>query len=528
MQLTRKQFLDLTARGVGGAALYSSFDFLGRAEARQIGDVLTSSDVRNVHDYIARNKEAHIAAVQRDLRQPSISSWNRGVKDMAQLMADSFKHLGCKEVQVVPTSQPEWPGILAQYDVGAPKTIVVYFMYDTQPFDEARWSSPPLEARRVKNFAGFPEAIVARGATNSKGGNRFALNAMESIIAVHGKLPVNVIFTCDGAEEQGSPNFHEVLDPWRDRLKRANCLMSLGPTQQPNGQVSMQLGNKGILYVELEAHGAKWGRGPQKMPIHSSRKAVLDSPVWRLIDALHSMFDPAKNEILIAGYKDAIRLPNEEELELMRLLTTKYRDRLFGSEAENVKVFANNWTPEEAAHHLTFDTTFNIDGIWGGYTGPGVATILPEKATVKIDSRLVPNQVAREQFKIVRAHLDRHGFSDVELRLMGGGDEWSQTSVKEAVVQATLAAYKQHGIEPMVWPRGAGSSPQWEYTRKLGLPAGGGALGHGSRAHADDEYIVSEGNNKVAGIVESEQSMVDLLYAYAAWPEPPRASAEGA
>ncbi len=518
MQLNRKEFLDLAARGaMGAAAVYSSFDFLGHAEARHAAEVLASPEVKKVHDYITAHKEEHITLVQRDLRQPSVSSWNRGVKEMADLMVESFRKLSCKEVMLIATSKPQWPGILAYYDVGAPKTIVVYLMYDTQPFVEERWSSPPLEARRVKNFRGFPEAIVARGAINSKGENRFALNALESIIAVHGKLPVNVIFTCDGAEEQGSPNFHEVLDPWRDRLRKASCLMNLGPSQQADGMVSMSLGNKGIMYIELEAHGAKWGRGPQKMPIHSSRKAVLDSPVWRLVEALRSIYDPAKNEILIAGFKDAIRPPNQEEVELMRVLTTTFKDRLFGSDSENIKAFMHDWTTEQAAHHLTFDTTLNIDGIWGGYTGPGVATILPEKAAVKIDARLVPNQEVGKQADLVLAHLGKHGFSDIEVRRLGGGDEWSQTSVKEAVVQATLGMYRQHGIEPMVWPRSAGSSPQWEYTRKLGLPAGGGALGHGSRAHSDDEYIVIEGNGKVGGIVESEQSMVDLLYAYANW-----------
>jgi acetylornithine deacetylase/succinyl-diaminopimelate desuccinylase-like protein len=209
MELTRKQFLDLAGRGtVGAAVTWSVFDFLAPVAARQVRDVLQSPEVRRVKDYIAAHREEHIATVQRDLRQPSISSWNKGVKEMADLMVQSFRKLGCRDVQTVPTSKPQWPGILAHYDVGAPKTIVVYFMYDTQPFDEKRWSSPPLDARRVPHFAGFAEAIVARGAINSKGANRFALNALESIVAVHGKLPVNVIFTCDGAEEQGSPNFH--------------------------------------------------------------------------------------------------------------------------------------------------------------------------------------------------------------------------------------------------------------------------------------------------------------------------------
>lgn len=519
MTLSRKQFLDLAGSAAAASAL-GSLDLVARADAAAAKDVLDSEEVRRVHDFLSRNREEHVAAVQADLRQPSVSSWNKGVKEMADRMVESFRKLGCKDVQQVPTSLPDWPGILAHYDVGSPKTVVVYMMYDTQPFDETRWSSPPLEARRVKDFAGFPEAIVARGAINDKGANRFVLNAMESIVAVHGRLPVNVYFTCDGAEEQGSPNFHEVLDPWRDRLKRADCLLDLGPSQEADGSVALSLGGKGILYFELEANGARWGRGPQTMPIHSSRKAVLDSPVWRLVEALRSMFEPSTNEILIAGFKDAIRPPNREELALMQELTTKFKDRLFASARENLKAFMHDWTPEQAADHLAFDTTLNIDGIWGGYTGTGTATILPEKATAKIDARLVPDQEVRAQLGLVRDHLEKHGFGDLEVRMLGGGDEWSQTSVTAPVVQAGLAVLKRNGIDPMVWPRSAGSSPQWEYTRKLGLPAGGGALGHGSRAHSDDEYIVIDGGGKVAGIVEAERSIVDLIYAYAAWPEP--------
>jgi acetylornithine deacetylase/succinyl-diaminopimelate desuccinylase-like protein len=280
----------------------------------------------------------------------------------------------------------------------------------------------------------------------------------------------------------------------------------------------MHLGSKGILYLEIEAHGARWGRGPQKMPIHSSRKAILDSPVWRLVQALSTLYDPARNRILVPGYYDAIRPPSEEENELMRVLTTKFKGRLFGSESENVKAWTNGWSEEEAAAHLVFDTTLNIDGLWGGYTGPGVATILPEKAAVKIDSRLVPDQTIPAQKRLILDHLRRNGFDDLEVRELGGGDEWSQTSVKEPVVQAVLSVYGKYGIEPQVWPRHGGSSPQYQYTRKLGLPAAGGGLGHGGRAHSDDEYLVIDGNDAVAGLVRAEQSIVDVLYAYAAWP----------
>jgi acetylornithine deacetylase/succinyl-diaminopimelate desuccinylase-like protein len=506
MPVTRREFVRT------GAAL-STWSLLDMPPSF-LGDVLQGSQLERVRAHIAANKERHIAAVQTDLRQPSVSSWNMGIKEMADRMVESFKKLGCKEANLVPTKGN--PGVWAYYDAGKPKTIVMYMMYDTQPWDEKRWSQPPLAANRVP-LGSFPQVVMARGAVNSKGPNRFVLNTLESIVEVTGSLPVNIMFTCDGEEEQGSPNFHEVLDPYRERLKQANALLNPGPSQAADGSITMSLGNKGIMYVELEAHGAKWGRGPQKMPIHSSRKAVLDSPVWRLIDALRSMYDPTQNRILVEGFYADIRPPTEEEEMLLRVLTTRFKDRLFGSERENVLKFMNDWPPEEAARHLTFDTTMNIDGIWGGYTGPGVATILPEKATVKIDSRLVPNQAVQKQGDLVRAHLDRHGFTDIEMRRLGGGDEWSQTTYRAPAVQAVLSVYKKAGIEPLVWPRSAGSSPQYEYTRKLGLAAAGGGLGHGSRAHSDDEYIVVEGNDKVAGIVQAEQSIADILYAFAAW-----------
>jgi acetylornithine deacetylase/succinyl-diaminopimelate desuccinylase-like protein len=287
--------------------------------------------------------------------------------------------------------------------------------------------------------------------------------------------------------------------------------------QARDGSVTMSLGGKGIAYFELEANGAKWGQGPQKMPIHSSRKAALDSPVWRLLDALRSMYDPAQNKILVAGFYDAIRAPNDEEKQIMQVLSTRFKDKLWVNEKENVKTFMNHWTPEEAAWHLTFDTTMNIDGVWGGYTGPGVATILPEKATAKVDCRLVPNQDVKAHMDLVRAHLDSRGFNDIEMRRLGGGDEWSQTSVKAPVVQAVLSMYQKHNVEPMIWPRAAGSSPQAQYTRELGLAASGGGMGHGGRAHADDEYLVIEGNDQVAGLVGAEQSVVEILYAFANW-----------
>lgn len=518
MNITRKKFFE-----IGGKTLLAAeamrlgfFDFLetpkGVAE-----DVLESSAIKKIHKHIEDHKEEHIKKIQEFLRQPSVSSWNMGIKECAEMLVGYFKAIGCKEANLVPTDG--YPGVWAYYDAGARKTMSHYMMYDTQPFDEKRWSSPPLEARLVK-MPPFEKVVMARGAINSKGPLRAFLNACESIIAVDGKLPVNIMFTCEGEEEQGSPHFHQILKPYMNRLRTCKAHLGAGPSQGREGDVNMYLGNKGIAYVELECHGKRWGRGPQKMPIHSSRKAILDSPVWRLTKALSSMVSEDGNKILIDGFYDDIVPPTEEEEMLVRVLTTKFANKLFASEKENVKTWINNMTDAEAIRHLCFDTTLNIDGIWGGYTGPGSATILPEKAAVKLDSRLVPNQEIDKQIDRIRKHLDKHGFNDIELQKLGGGDEWSRTSVKAPVVQAVLSVYKKYGIEPAVWPRSAGSSPQAQYTRPpLNLPAASGGLGHGGRAHSDDEYFVIDGNEKVHGLVKCEQSIVDILYAFAQWPD---------
>ncbi len=518
--LTRKEFLGVTGRAAGAAVAAAAapagvWSLLSPAAAAA-RDVLESSEVRKVHERIAAGKAEHIRKIQDDLRQPSVSSWNLGIQEMAERMVAHFKAIGCKEANLVKTDG--LPGVWGWYDAGAPRTISVYMMYDTQPFEEKRWSSPPLEARLVK-MDPFEQVVMARGAINDKGPNRMFLNALESILEVHGKLPVNIMFTCDGEEEQGSPNFHQVLEPYAGRLRKAHAHLGAGPSQNRGGGVAMHLGGKGILYLEIEAHGARWGKGPQKMPIHSSRKAILESPVWRLVEALRTLYDPNEDRILVLGYYDAIRPPNAEEQELMRVLTSRFKGELFRSESENVKGWLRGWSEEEAAWHLTFDTSLNIDGLWAGYTGPGSATILPEKAAVKLDSRLVPNQEIPEHKQMIVDYLQKKGFGDLEVRQLGGGDEWSQTSVQAPVVQAVLSVYKKYGIEPQVWPRSAGSSPQYQYTRKLGLAAADGGLGHGSRAHADDEYLVIEGNDKVAGLVRAEQSIVDILYAYAHWPQ---------
>jgi len=258
-------------------------------------------NIEAIHRYIEEHEEEHITKVQEFLRQPSISAENLGVRECAELLRHYYSELGCQETELVPTEG--YPGVWAYYDAGAEKTIVNYCMYDVQPVSGETWSSPPFQANIVI-MPPFGKIIINRGAVNSKGPYRTWLNALEAIIAVEGKLPVNIMFTAEGEEELGSPHFSQIIDKYKDRLKNADACLMCSASQDQDGRIRMSLGYKGIVYLELECSGKSWGRGPQEYDIHSSNKAIVDSPAWRLTQGLSTMTSPDGNSILIDGLYD--------------------------------------------------------------------------------------------------------------------------------------------------------------------------------------------------------------------------------
>jgi acetylornithine deacetylase/succinyl-diaminopimelate desuccinylase-like protein len=140
--------------------------------------------------------------------------------------------------------------------------------------------------------------------------------------------------------------------------------------------------------------------------------------------------------------------------------------------------------------------------------------VLPHRVTAKLDARLVPNQSTDEIFGKIRAHLDRRGYQDIEVRVLGKG-EWSQTSPDAEIVRAIVRGLREHGVEPEIWPRNVGFFPAFLFTRPpLNLDFCIGGLGHGGRAHSPDEYLVIEGNEQVAGLAGMEKSYVSILYQY--------------
>lgn len=469
----------------------------------------------DVYDYIDRHRTEHLEQVRRWVRQPSISAEGRGIAEMAELVRQDLASLGFQEAELVPTGGH--PGVWGYLDAGADKTLLVYMMYDVQPVEQGDWQVEAFDGAVVDHPLG--RVLMARGATNQKGPERAFLNAVAAIRAVRGKLPVNLMIAAEGEEELGSPHYPEVIDRYESRMREAHGVIMPSNAQGRRGDVTLSLGVKGILYLELEARGGARG-GPTNGEIHGSLKAVTDSPVWRLVQALATLTTPDGNFITIPGYYDPIRPPSDEEQRLVNARVEGWDEEERGYRTTlGVERWTDGLQGRELLARLTFGTSLNIDGIGGGYTGPGVKTILPHRAVAKIDTRLVPDQTPEEALRLIRSHLDAKGFTDIEIRVLSSYPP-AQTSVDQPWVRAAIAVYNKHGRTPKVSPRVAGSAPYYVFTQRMGLPMFGPGLGHGAGAHAPDEYMVVEPKPEtgIASLAEMEKFYADLLFAIAEAP----------
>lgn len=466
----------------------------------------------DIYSFIDAHQAEHLASLQRWLRQPSVSAQNQGVAQMAAMVRDDLKKLGCGESELVPTKGH--PGVFAYCNEGAPRTLLVYMMYDVQPVEPAEWRSPPFEAAVVEHDLG--RVLMARGATNQKGPERAFLNALEAIRAVKGKLPVNLMFAVEGEEELGSPNYPEIIDKYEARMKTTSGVFFPFNSQGAGGDVGMFMGVKGIVAFELEARGGPHG-GPTRAEIHGSYKAITDAPALRLVQAIASLTSKDGNTITVPGYYDAIRQPSDEEQRLLNGLLPGWIAQEPGVRRTlSVERWIGGMEGKQTQLEYLFNTTLNIDGMWSGYTGPGMKTILPHVATAKLDSRLVPNQTPDGALALIRKHLDAQGFGDVVLRKLSGYPA-AQSSVEAPLVKAAIGVFNKAGLVPTVAPRLAGSAPYYVFTERLKLPMVAAGLGHGSGQHAPNEYMVinPKPGSRLAGLAQIEKFYVDLLYALA-------------
>ncbi|MFN8579712.1 MAG: M20/M25/M40 family metallo-hydrolase [Gemmatimonadaceae bacterium] len=504
--VSRREFVQ---GAVASAALLSIGSDLPHAVRRQI----QQQDVAAVVAQIAPQHNATVKMLQDWIALPSIAAENRGYPDGPEYMAKLARDAGFQHVEVVPTAGKS--GVFATLDSGAKTWLAIYFMYDVKQFDPSEWSSPPLEGRLVDK-PGVGKVIVGRGATNTKGPQTAVLAALHAFKAAGKKLPVNIALVCEGEEEIGSPNFRQIVFKPEVEAALRKCVGIIIPlgTQSLDGSVEVNLGSKGVVELELVSTGEKWGRGP-KRDVHSSYEAQIDSPVWHLVQALNTLVKADGHTPAVEGFFDKVRPLSAEQKRILEAAIPRKND-----EGTRKALGVERWYGDENWHdslvRLVSQPTINIEGLVGGYTGPGGKTILPHRAVAKIDMRLVPDMTAKGTLELLKAHLAKHGFGDIEVNMSGGYDP-TETDPNSRLVEAMVATYNKSGIDPLLWPRLAGSWPGVTFTGEpLRLPAGQFGLGHGDGAHAPDEfYIIEAANPKVAGMDGAVRSYVEFLYSLA-------------
>ena len=227
------------------------------------------------------------------------------------------------------------------------------------------------------------------------------------------------------------------------------------------------------------------------------------------------MTDKSGNKILIDGINSSVRKPLSREVDLFETYLANYDENLVKQQL-GIQRFADGVDKREALRRLWFEPSLNIDGIWSGYSGPGTKTILPHKAAVKIDFRLVPDQKAEDIVSLLRKHLDKHGFEDIKVNWWNGYDP-SQSNPDGSVVRAALAVCRNRHVTTRTALRVPGSAPHYLFTRDLKLPLIGFGLNQGGGAHSLDEFILISADSPAAGgLATMEKAYVDFLYEFAA------------
>ena len=518
---------------------------------RPYGDETVKIDMSKVSEpekkafaYIDQHIDEHVENLQKWIQQPSISNSGEGIPESAEMVKGFFDKLGCQETRIFDVGVTKWgqngnPVVYASCNEGAPKTLLIYWMYDTMPVTQPElWVAPPFEARLVDGATAgidptYKKVLIGRGAVNSKGPEMTELNAFSAIKAANGKLPVNLIIVAEGDEERMSMGLNKFVTTHPELLKKADAMLMFGG-QNGARPASVTGASEGLMYIELTTSGKAWGRGPTLSNIHGIFKRSVDSPAWRHIQMLATLVKPDGNTPNIAGFNDHIKPITPDADERLRKAAAK-TDLKKMAEAIGVARFISD-DPYTVLKMSSFGTAFNFDGIWGGnmYAG-GSGAILPNTITSKHSIRYIPDMNSGDLLKKIRTHLDSHGYKDVQVKLIGD-QPWSTMNFDTDVAHSVEAMFDKFGIAwnpPLsktntmdaMETNGGGAWPGYLFTNgqqgdpgttPLGLQIAGGSAGYGGRAHAANEYWVIEGAGKVYGMAGAEKSIVDELYNYAA------------
>ena len=424
-----------------------------------------------VREIINANRERFLAELSELLRYPSVAGDQEGQTGAANWVADHLRALGA-QVSLLDTG--DGPAVVFG-EVGAgQRSLLSYTHYDVQPADPLdQWQSPPFEAT-IRDGK-----LYARGSSDDKGDTVARIQAVEVYRQAYGDLPLRIKFFVEGEEEVGSPHLGHLAARYPERLRADGALWEGGNFDEAE-RYTFYCGLKGIQYLELRVQGPAFD-------LHSSYAPMVPNPAWRLVHALNTLKDEHDN-ITIDGFMAHVRPPTPAELAYMRRIPFP------GTQVKatwGIPEFINAMSDEEALIRFLTQPTCTICGLRSGFIDPGEKTVLPSSALVKLDFRLVPDLTPELVLALLRQHLDRRGFSDIEI-VPSASTVAARSDVTAPVVQAAVeAAQEVYQQEPVVYPTHGGSGPMYALVQGAGTPGGimVGVGYAGMRMHAPNENI---------------------------------------
>ncbi|KRL44457.1 M20/M25/M40 family metallo-hydrolase [Lacticaseibacillus manihotivorans] len=364
------------------------------------------------------------------------------IQATAEFLRNHFESIGAQNVQILTTDVTN-PAVYAEIPAQVPSDITVLFYnhYDVQPAEPLDlWDTDPFK------LAEHDGKLFARGINDDKGELAARLAAIDDLRQA-GKLPVNVKFLVEGAEEQGSPHLEVLLNKYAELLKADFCLWESGGKDE-NGELKFSLGVKGGVAFQLTARNADHD-------LHSSLGAITENPAWHLVQALATLKNDA-GEITIPGfYEDIIPLTPTQK----QIVADSEFD--YATYAKNAGLTRPATTDNPAAA-LVDQPSFTINGLSSGYEGPGTGKmILPHVAVAKLDFRIVPGQTVEHTIELVRQALDANGFEDIEISGLLGEPAF-RSDPDHPLVQAALNVARDaypDGVSVVLNSSGSGPMP---------------------------------------------------------------------
>ena len=420
----------------------------------------------------------HLVRAREDLRRlvriPSVSARGECLSDCAHAVRDLLVAAGFRtEI----CAGEIGPFVVAEIGDG-PLAVMVYNHYDVQPEDPAPlWKSPPFElSERDGRWYG-------RGVADDKGEFISRLEGWRLFREEHpGALPFRFIWLIDGEEEIGSPSLETFLKTRFQDEKVDVCWWEYGEIDS-TGRPIVLCGFKGVMAVELRCRTAR-------ADLHSSLGAVFDNPLWRLAAATASLRD-GSGRVLVDGFYDTVRQPAQDGLDLAAKPPFSFDSLVQATGGQKVLDGIHEANFYAA---MNFEPCMNVNGFSGGYAGEGAKTVLPAEGSVKIDFRLVPDQDPQHVVRLLRAHLDRLGFEDVELIVHDANVKPVRSSTDHWFIQDAREILEKHFGRPViVQPSSPASGTAHPFVEQLGADIVGiGLTHHGAMLHSPNENIIIE------------------------------------